>query len=341
MKKNWKYVFCSILYFVASSFQYAQISSNDANPKLDDPLLAFENISTTSREIAIDHCKTEFPVGGHFQGIQSQYNSSLKMQICFISSDSDSIAYIIIASIDPNADSLGEIGHVQYLPSDSKQPSLKHAGGIQLIGNYLVIGVEDNQDKLRSEIQFWNVSDPFAPKQRTPLTIIRHNTLPKEKTAGAVGIVKRESDHLIVVANWDTKALDFYTSNGFPLYNDSCRFTFNFRWAIAEAKKDLWTPNSSWGSYQNINLISDSDFNLFLIGSYTNSEGLDLIDLYSIDLSKEPNNIIQKLSSKKMNLSGDAHFQHSGGIFVKSSTELICFATERKEDSKIIVNVSP
>jgi len=41
--------------------------------------------------------------------------------------------------------------------------------------------------------------------------------IPKDKTAGAVGIVRRDHDHLLAVANWDARDLDFYQSNGLPL----------------------------------------------------------------------------------------------------------------------------
>ena len=329
-----------IFYFSICSLSVGQQNPLDANLQLDDPVQAFENIPINSRKIEIDLGRTEFPNSGHFQGIQSYYDSSLKKQICFISRDSELKAYFITAAFDPGTLSDGEIRHIQYLPSDGRQPPLRHAGGIQLIGDYLVVGVEDNQDKLRSEIQFWDVADPFATKQRTSLTVKRESTIPKDKTAGAVAVVKRAKDHLMLVANWGTKALDFYTSNRLPLINDSCKFFLNFRWTIAEAEKDLWKPDSNWGNYQSINLICDRDFNLFLLGFYTKDSCSELIDLFSIDLSKDPEYIIQKLSSKQILLGEDVHFQYSGGITIKSSTELSCYSTERKEGAKIIVNVS-
>lgn len=334
-------ILCIIFYLGASLLFAEQPNLRDANPQLNDPLRAFENIPREGRVIKFRRRNTEFPDGGHFQGIQSFYDSSLEKQICFISRNSDSKAYFITVAFDPGPQSFGEIRHSQYLPSDGNQPPLRHAGGIQLIGKYLVVGVEDNQNKRRSQVQFWDVSDPFAPKQRTPLGIIRESSTPMDKTAGAVGIVKRANDHLLVVANWNAKALDFYASNGLPLGDDACRFTFTVRWTSDEANKGPWIPDENWRNYQGINLVSDRNFNIFLLGFNTNSISKDFIDLFSVDLTKDPPNIIRKLSTKHMILKGGVHFRNSGGIFIKSSTELSCYATERYDHSETNVNVSP
>lgn len=341
MKSIW-YCILFVFFFLGTSSQFLdQINLRDANQQLDDPMLAFENIPGKSRRIQFLCNNTKFPDGGHFQGIQSFYESSLNRQIFFISCDSDLKAYFVTVTFDAALQTPGEIRYLQYLPSDGIQPPLRHAGGIQLIGNYLVVGVEDNQNKLRSQVQFWDVSDPFAPKQGTHLTVIRESTTPKNKTAGAVGIVKRVNDHVLVVANWDAKALDIYTSNGLPLNNNACRFTFTLRWVSSEANRDQWKPNEVWGNYQSINLVCDRKFNIFLLGFYTNKKSKDFIDLFSVDLSKDTPNIIRKISDKQMVLIEGVHFRYSGGVFIKSSTELWCYATEREEHSETIINVSP
>ena len=331
-----------VIFCLGASLLFAdQPNARDANPQLDDPLQAFENIPSNARKIEFCRRNAEFSNGGHFQGIQSFFDSSLNKQICFLSRDSDSKAYFITVAFDPGLQNVGEIRHFQYLPSDGKRPPLRHPGGMQLIGKYLVVGVEDNQDKRRSQVQFWDVSDPCAPKQRTPLAVIRESSTPKDKTAGAVGIVKRAHDHLLVVANWGAKALDFYVSNGLPLGDDACRFTFTVRWTGDGANKDSWEPNENWGNYQGVNLVCDRDFNVFLLGFSTTGVGEDFIDLFSIDLSKDPLNIIRKLGAKQMVLQGGAHFQHSGGVSITSSTELSCYATERVDHDKTNVAVSP
>jgi hypothetical protein len=331
---------CIVLPVGAGSLCADQPHPTDANPQLADPLHAFENIPVKARGITLRRGDTKFPDGGHFQGIQSYFDSSLNQQIYFVSRNSGEKGFFFTAAFDAGPRSAGEIRRLQYLPSDDRQPPLRHAGGMQLTGRYLVVGVEDNQVKRRSQIQFWDVSDPFAPKLRTPLTVIREGATPKDKTAGAVGIVNRANDHLLVVANWDARALDFYASNGRPLSDDACRFALTVRWNRDTANRLAWKPDRNWGSYQSINLVSDRDTNLFMLGFHT-ADGRNVIDFFSVDPSNESTTIIRKLSTKNMVLSRGAQFQYSGGISINASGELSCYATERDDDAKIILNVAP
>jgi hypothetical protein len=330
-----------VILCVWASLLAAQSNSRDSNPQLDDPIRAFEAIPSDARKIAFGRGDAEFPNGGHFQGIQSYFDVPHNKQICFISHDSEVNAYFIVVAFDPGQQSVGAIRHLQYLPSDGHQPPLRHPGGMQLIGRYLVIGVEDNRDRHRSQVQFWDVSDAFHPQQRTSLTVFRESATPEDKTAGAVGIVKRACDHLLVVANWDARALDFYESNGLSLSDDACRFTFKIRWTSMDANRDLWEPDENWGRYQAVNLVCDRDFHIFLLGFNTASQGRDIIDLFSVDLSKPSEDIIRKLADKHMIFEGGVQFSYSGGIYIKSSSELSCYATERGDCGDIDVNVSP
>ena len=332
---------CAAIQLCAGLLFADQAQLTNANPQLDDAVRAFEDIPRKARSIEFRRGDTSFPAGGHFQGIQAYFDPSLKKQVCFVSRNSGAKAYFITMVFDPDTLGTGAVRHLQYLPSDGRQPPLRHPGGMQRIGKYLVVGVEDNQGKRRSQIQFWDVSKPLDPKQRTSLTVIRESTMPKDQTAGAVGIVQRANDHLLVVANWDAQALDFYVSNGLPLGDDACRFSFRARWAVDAANRDSWTPNLNWGSYQCINLVSDGAGNVFLLGFHTSGRGENVIDLFSVNLSQMPPNIIRKVSTRQIALSGGVQFQYAAGIFVRSSTELACYATERHDHDVITVNVSP
>ena len=316
-------------------------ASQDTNPALTDPLRAFASIPETVRKTALGMGKHTLPHGGHWQGIQAYAHDELKRQICFLSRDSHTQAVFITAVFDPRSPQLGAIRHVQTLPSDGQQPPLCHAGGIQLIGDYLVIGVEDNQDKQRSQIQFWDVSKPFAPSLHGPLTIKRESTIPKDKTAGAVGIVKREHDHLLVVANWDARDLDFYRSNGLPLKDDACSFSLALRWSYRYAHRHAWQPDQVWESYQAVNLLSDLRSNIYLLGFATDGAGRDIVDLFSVDLNRDRSNILQKLSRKQLALQGNAHFRSAGGISIDSTTRLSCWASGHNGRDGIVINMSP
>jgi len=313
----------------------------DANPVLADPRKAFARMSETVCSTAIAKGNSAFAEGGHWQGIQAYDHDQGQQQICFLSRDSSTQAYFVTATFDPRTPQFGAIRHVQGLPSDGQQPPLRHAGGIQVIGDYLVVGVEDNQRKLRSQIQFWDVSNPFTPRLRSPLTIKRQSQIPKDKTAGAVGIVKCGRYHVLVVANWDALALDIYQSNGLPLRHDGCRFSLTRRWSYQQAQRQAWQPNRVWESYQAINLISDIRSRIYLLGFATDARGRDVIDFYSFDLNQENANIMQKLGRKQLRLQGNARFRSAGGISIRSATELNCWASEHNGQDTVVINMSP
>lgn len=331
------FIFWSVLPLVRIQAQ----DHSDENLRVDDVPAAFAALPPQARAVKFLRGTTGFPDGGHFQSIQSAFDAEANKQMCFVTRDSNTVALFITIQFPAGLTSFGTIEHLQVLPSDGRQPPLRHPGGAQLVGDYLVIGVEDNQARLRSQVQFWDVSQPTFPVQRTPLTIIRESGTPEDKTAGAVGIVKRDADHLLVVANWGCRVLDFYLSNGFPLGDDLCRFELSVRWSPGAADKQDWKPDQEWGNYQNTTLVADRAGRVFLFAGENDVNDQDFIDLYLIDLAEHPSRIVKKLGSKQMTLTGGARLSAAGGIFVKSRRELVSYSTEDGVREKMTLNVSP
>ncbi len=92
--------------------------------------------------------------------------------------------------------------------------------------------------------------------------------------------------------------------------------------------------------YQAINLIADRSANAYLLGFGTRGEGGDVIDLFAIDLTGDVFNMVKKVSRRHMNLQGDVHFRSAGGISVKSSEALSCFASEHRGHDTITIHMS-
>lgn len=271
------------------------------------------------------------PPGGHLQGIQWHPDAVHQRQLAFLSHDSNSVAYFLVVAIGAKT-AAGEpddnrILHVHRLPSDGQQPPLRHAGGIQLVRDVLVVGVEDNQEKKRSQVQFWNVANTSEPQQLSHLTIERRSEQPKEMTAGAVGLVERENDHLLAVANWDSRALDFYVTNGKPLVDSLCRFSLKTRWQAEAASKSDWQPDSLFGTYQAINLLADTKQRVYLLGFDTAPAGQDVVDLFRVELDQPPA-ILQRLDRKQIRLVGDNHFRFAAGASVQDG-RLLILSSER------------
>jgi hypothetical protein len=298
-------------------------------PQGDAPA-PFRNPSGNVETLRFSLAGRTFPAGGHVQGIQMRHDAGQARSHLFLSHDSNTQAYLVVATLvaDDPANSAGNnrVVHVQMLPSDGQQPPLRHAGGIQRVGDLLAVGVEDNQDKLRSEVQFWNIADPTKPTQQSHLTIHRRSERPKEMTAGAVGIVERDNDFLVVVANWDSRNIDFYQSTRKQLDDPNCRFQHTARW---NAPLTASRPGKGAGSYQAIQLVTDENDKssgngpkpppqLYLLGFETTVANKDIVDLYAVDLADSKVDL-RWLDQREVKFSGDQHFRFGGGATVDGS----------------------
>lgn len=288
-------------------------SVQPAGGQIVDMKAAFEKIPAQASALTFDRGGFNFPRGGHLQGIQIRYDAADDRYFVFLSHDSATVAYLAVVEFPGNLSGPGRLVHVHTFPGDGRSPPLRHAGGIQLAGDVLAVGLEDNQQKTRSEIQFWNVAQPARPQQLEHLTIRRRGA-PKDKTAGAVGIVKRQRDYLVAVGNWDSRAIDFYVSDGRPLDDRQCRFGFLVRWRDAAAEKDAWQPDQLFASYQAIHLAADAKGKLFLIAPHTTG-GQNAVDLFALDLDAASSRLLSKRQTKPLRLPAGNSFRAAGGAW--------------------------
>ena len=271
---------------VLASLSATSSNAQDAaKPAVVDVVAAVEALRLQSSVLTFAADSSEFPHGGHLQGIQMRFDAARDRYVVFLSHDSDTEGYLVAVALSSGLTGAGQIIALHRFASDGKSPPLRHAGGMQLAGDVLAVGLEDNQLKTRSEVQFWDVADPTRIVPLAHLTIRRHGE-PKDKTAGAVGIVKRGQDHLVAVAIWDSRAIDFYASNHKPLADQACRFEPSVRWHADGADKTAWQGDTLFGAYQAINLITQADGRLFLLGFETTVAGQDVVDLFAVELDQ-------------------------------------------------------
>jgi hypothetical protein len=299
-----------------------QPSIDSRNDSLPNVAAAFDNIPTDGTLLEFAKGSFDFPRGGHLQGIQMRYDDVKKRHLVFLSHDSQTVAYLVIVEFPADMTRQGRIIHLHTFPSDGRSPPLRHAGGIQLCGDILAVGLEDNQLKTRSEVQFWNVSAPEKPLQLAHLTIPRSGT-PKDKTAGGVALVQRKSEHLVAVANWDSRAIDFYKSNEKPLDDTQCRFEQSVRWSDAEADKTAWRPDTTFAPYQAINFVAQDGGMPCLLGFATSQAGANEVDLFAVNLEEKPRAALQKLANKVVSLRSENRFQFAGGCSIRDGSMAI------------------
>lgn len=247
------------------------------------------------------------------QGIQMMHDLQRQRCVAFMSHDSLLVGYLLMVEFPAALDKPGRAIHLHEFPSDGESPPLRHAGGIQLCDNVLAVGIEDNQQKTRSEVQFWDLSEPLAPRQYEHLTI-RRSGEPEDQTAGGVGLARRLHDHVVAVANWDSRAIDFYRSNGKPLDDKECRFALHARWQAATANRLEWKPDQKVDEYQAVNLVSAAAGNVVLLGFATTNRGQDIVDVFAVDLDqKDGDHMLQKVARQTMRLTAGCHFRYAGG----------------------------
>lgn len=316
----------------ANVFWHAATAIAQSVRTISDVPAALEGIAPNGDLVTFDQSAMTFPAGGHLQGVQIDFNDAMRSRQILISHDSQTVAYLAVVEFPGVAlddiKSVGKLSRVQQLPSDGESPPLRHAGGFQLAGKVLAVGVEDNQAKLRSQIQFWNTADPHRLVQLEHLTIARSSDVPKQATAGAVGLIQREQDYLLAVGNWDCRAIDFYRSNGKSLADPDCRFEHALKWQASAAATDDWKPDPIRGTYQSLNFVRDEAGNDFLLGFDTTPAGRDVIDLFEVDLARGRERALRKVARKTVSLEGDNHFRYAGGAVVHDG-KLLILSSER------------
>jgi hypothetical protein len=292
------------------------------NPLMKNVFGAFEAVHDRPKSISIDRKGVVLPPGGHFQGIQRMPNVPGERQenLLVITSSSAQEGYFVTCSMAKDWLS-GRANPPTMVPQSNGEPGFSHAGGCQAFGNLLALGLE-NSDENTSEVQFWNLKG--AP-EAVPPTIQRCRT-GKTCTAGAVGITSFGKGAVMAVASYNADTVDFYTSEADPFSGSP--FNKSFTWTESNANKSGWL-DKNFAQYQNINLITDQDQKLWMVGFDRDQlSHFDWMDLYTIDLTAEPNSVFRKAAKKHMYCSDDVQLGVAGGIYIASEDEFDVYAVK-------------
>jgi hypothetical protein len=200
--------------------------------------------------------------------------------------------------------------------------SYSHPGGMQTIGDYLMVPVE-NSSHDQSYIHFYDLSTMTnkVPPQKLAYSLKR------EAGTGAAGITNYTSGgtEYYLLAAYDNGNLHFYKSNGKTIAEDDFAFTSLFEAKVAQ------------DGYSSIALLTDINNGLHMIGFRTHSPELDPVDymdLYALNIDKKT--IYEDGKSRHMiteygGIVGPAgvHFRFGAGLRIMSDSALRVFATQR------------
>lgn len=209
---------------------------------------------------------------------------------------------------------------------------LDHPGGCQIIGDCLVIPVENRQRN--SYITFFDLSDVTKPRE-----IVAARKLRDRKT-GAVGITNysRDGKTCWVLCAYDNGRADFYDS-------DDQKFPGTFSHSF-EKEFDI-------DDHQSIFLVTEVNDRIFAIGLNYSLNPLDAGDratLYAVDLQAKTVDRVARLKLKTTGVDGKvlaadtreaaskSHVRWGGGLEIISATELALYCTEKHYDSGCDIN---
>ncbi len=265
----------SLLLTRATARSSSEAQPVDVNPRIGDVPAALNEVSPTPHELVCQAGDFAIPAGGHFQGIQQAMIQGERFAIISGSSDSDS--YFVLASIE------GSAGRLVALKRLLPRP-FKHAGGFQVIGDYLVVGIENNDAKGSSKIWILELSQLLGPGTPKPTVEIERRGAYKRATAGAVGIAKARGRHFLFVATWDSATIDIYESNGKALHDPNFAFKLREIWQADKADKSSWFDRH-YAAYQSINLVVDRNGRVFMVG-FGRTDAANVMDIFEAKLEE-------------------------------------------------------
>lgn len=248
--------------------------------------------------------------GGHLQGVQ--YLRKGKKEYAILSGSSSTYAYYAVARLgaEPQVTGIHKILDKPY----------KHAGGFQIYQNLMAVGVEDNDARDRSKVFIYRISDPESPPE-APVAVIERRGDYQRATAGCIGLTRLNDQLLLVVGDWDSKHLDFYTAPYPSRRSDALSFELIHTIDTEKADKSAWI-DPDWLSYQNINLLRDAKDRIYLVGTAGNSQGEDVADLFELNPAGQNGFQLRKIAGKNFGARDETKFRWGAGIFHDSDGKL-------------------
>jgi hypothetical protein len=246
--------------------------------------------------------------GGHLQGVQLLKKGN--KEFALLSGSSNRQAYCAVVQ-------MGMKNEVIQVKTLMEKP-FKHAGGIQVFEDILVVGIEDNNKKDKSKVCLYNLSDPENLNTK-PLSVIQRKGEVMRATAGCVGITKYRNNILVAVGDWDTKHIDFYVCDEKKWQNEERDFELIFELDTRNQAKTGWI-NNDWSSYQNINLFTDGAGNLFLVGLGQDKRPKDVADLFLVKENGTNSFTLQKVASKTFACTKGVNFRSGAGFYRSEET---------------------
>lgn len=292
-----------------SSAAWAQL--RQTNLRVDNLLEALERLPDSAEVLHFDPRGQTFPPGGHFQGIQYVGPPFDK---AYISASSDTLAYAF--AVDMGSAHLSDFYSLTQAP-------LRHAGGFQVCGEVLAMGIEDNRERTVSEVHLYDMRGAM----QTPVATLHRQGVYERATAGAVALAQVGKRHLLIVGTWDCATLDVYWSNGLSLDAPELQFVQTQVWWRDSVNRTGWV-DPHFGSYQNLNLVVQTDGQVMLAG-FCQEGARQYADVFSLEI-RDDRITLRKVYRKALPFR-IATVQAGGGLTVLSADAVGVYACHHRD----------
>ncbi len=293
----------------------------DSNPRMEDVLAALGRISETPHAIPCDPGGFDVPRGGHLQGIQQGAIDGRPFLV--LSGSASDESYLVLVALE------GSMGRVAAIKPLMSRP-FKHAGGFQVCGDFLAVGVEDDNTKMTSRVWILGLAEMVQAAGPRPLVEIERTGAYQRATAGAVAMARVRDRHLLCVGTWDSATIDIYVSNARALDDPACAFAYRETWDARSADRSDWSDHD-YASYQNLNLVVDTNDTVFLVG-FAHTGGADVMDVF--ELRMETVVPVEKRLRKVLRraLHGrETSFRHGSGLAIIDANTVAVLACGYQE----------
>jgi len=213
-----------------------------------------------------------------------------------------------------------------------------HAGGAQVIGNYVALPLEhpatlNGYEVIpgSSRVSFYDLATPTAPVRVNEID----TTADLKGKNGVTGVTKLKDGTYVAFATDDSQVF-FYVSSTTSLVGSTWR------------KIDRWTPSelgefpSMYQAYQSMQLLTQCDGTIFMVASYKTGTwesaffgGEDWLHVYRLTNATTTTDDVrfQRVVAKHMYCDDWCNFDAAAGTYVDPTGQVILYGTEHDDSA--------
>ncbi len=220
-----------------------------------------------------------------------------------------------------------------WLPSSL---SYTHQGGLQAVGRFLAVPLEQSTTGANARVVFYDVGNPAQP------VLLATSQAGMTQEAGTASLAKlADGRFLLIIGRADANNLEFYLSSATDLRLDGNTFQLVDTWNESELHSTF--GDTEFANYQNLNLVSQCDGALFLVGTHLDSTtGQDWVDAHRVTAEGD-NIVITKVAKQHLycgypspgydsGTNRHCNLDAAGGVYVDPSGQLLVYGTEHDND---------